>query len=61
LVHRVGNEAVEGGRYHPIEAARNLWGRTRRAEGRGGPTRRLSRSAGEQDRMLPPVVGAHTS
>jgi hypothetical protein len=60
LVHRVGNEATwwkEAG-INPIAAARKLWGRTRRAEGRvGASPNEFSRSA---DRMLPPGGGDST-
>jgi hypothetical protein len=59
LVHQVGNEAAwwkESG-IDPIEVARRLWGRTRRAEGREGGA--LSGPA-EQDQMLPPRGGEGT-
>jgi ERF superfamily len=63
LVHRVGNEATwwnEAG-IDPIAAARKLWGRTRRVEGREGTSpHEFSQSAGEQDRMLPPGGGDST-
>jgi ERF superfamily len=58
LVHRVGNEAAwwkEAG-IDPIEAARKLWRRTRHAEGREVLPLELSRSASDQDGILPPAA-----
>jgi len=63
LVHRVGNEAAwwkEAG-IDPVDVARRLWGRTRRAEGRDGaaPPNELS-GPSEQEQMLPPGGGEGT-
>jgi hypothetical protein len=59
LVHRVANEAAwwkEAG-IDPIEAARKLWSRTRRAEGREGAIslHELPPAASDQDGIPPPA------